>query len=51
MLSSEISEEEHQMYMGMFKHDTLLKERLRPKRPSWDTIDNDMLRLKDIMYG
>ena len=47
----EISEEEHQMYMGMFKHDTLLKERLRPKRPSWTTIDNNMLRLKDIMYG
>ena len=39
------------MQMEKLKYDTELKDRIRVKRPNWDTIDNDMLRLKDIMYG
>jgi pyruvate-formate lyase-activating enzyme len=49
--SPEISDEHKELYQSMLKSDILLKDRLRKKRPSWDTIDNDMLRLKDIMYG
>ena len=49
--SPEISDEHKELYQSMLKSDTLLKDKLRKKRPNWDTIDNDMLRLKDIMYG
>ena len=47
----DISDEEKAMQMEKLKYDTELKDRIRVKRPNWDTIDNDMLRLKDIMYG
>ena len=49
--SPEISDEHKELYQSMLKSDILLKDRLRKKRPSWTTIDNNMLRLKDIMYG
>ena len=49
--SDDISDEEKAMQMEKLKYDTELKDRIRVKRPNWDTIDNDMLRLKDIMYG
>ena len=47
----DISDEEKMQEMNNLKYDTELKDRIRVKRPNWDTIDNDMLRLKDIMYG
>ena len=47
----DISDEEKSMQMEQLKYDTELKDRIRVKRPNWDTIDNNMLRLKDIMYG
>jgi MoaA/NifB/PqqE/SkfB family radical SAM enzyme len=40
-----------EMQWGILKQDTELKDRLRPKRPNWDTIDNNMLRLKDLFHG
>ena len=36
---------------AQLKDDTELKDRLRPKRPNWDSIDNNMLRLKDLFHG
>ena len=40
-----------ELQWGLLKYDTELKDRLRPKRPNWDTIDNNMLRLKDLFHG
>ena len=36
---------------ALLKYDTELKDRLRPKRPNWDSVDNNMLRLKDLFHG
>ena len=47
----DISDDEKSIQHKNLKYDTELKDRIRVKRPNWDTIDNDMLRLKDIMYG
>ena len=47
----DISDEEKSIQHKNLKYDVELKDKIRVKRPNWDTIDNDMLRLKDIMHG
>ena len=49
--SPEISDENKELYQSMLKSDTELKDRLRTKRPNWDSVDNNMLRLKDLFHG
>ena len=49
--SPEISDENKELYQSMLKSDTELKDRLRTKRPNWDSIDSNMLRLKDLFHG
>ena len=47
----DISDEEKQEEYVKLKHDLELKDRLRVKRPNWNTIDNSKLQLKELMYG